>query len=54
MMQTKPMLSSTTHPTPVGELTLVASDAGLRAILSGSFPSGRYQARSLAVAEART
>jgi len=33
MMQTKPMLSSTTHPTPVGELTLVASDAGLRAIL---------------------
>src|SRR5207244_7434299 len=33
MMQTKPMLYSTTHETPVGELTLVASDAGLRAIL---------------------
>ena len=33
MMQTKPILYSTTHPTPVGELTLVASDAGLRAIL---------------------
>ena len=31
-----------------------ASVPGLRAILSGSFPSGRYQARSLAVAEART
>jgi len=33
MMQAKLMLHSTTHPTPVGELTLVASDAGLRAIL---------------------
>src|SRR5260370_7195447 len=33
MMQTKPMLHSTTHHTPVGELTLVASDQGLRAIL---------------------
>jgi len=33
MMQTKPMLSSTTHPTPVGTLTLVASDRGLRAVL---------------------
>jgi len=33
MTQTKPMLYSTTHETPVGELTLVASDAGLRAIL---------------------
>jgi methylated-DNA-[protein]-cysteine S-methyltransferase len=33
MMQTKPMLHSTTHPTPVGALTLVASDQGLRAIL---------------------
>jgi len=32
-MQTKLMLYSTTHATPVGELTLVASDAGLRAIL---------------------
>jgi len=33
MMQTKPILHSTTHRTPVGELTLVASDHGLRAIL---------------------
>jgi methylated-DNA-[protein]-cysteine S-methyltransferase len=33
MMQTKPMLHSTAHRTPVGELTLVASDQGLRAIL---------------------
>jgi len=33
MMQTKPTLHSTTHATPVGELTLVASDQGLRAIL---------------------
>src|SRR5437016_4079697 len=33
MMQTKLTLYSTTRPTPVGELTLVASDAGLRAIL---------------------
>jgi methylated-DNA-[protein]-cysteine S-methyltransferase len=33
MMQTKPRLHSTTHPTPVGVLTLVASDQGLRAIL---------------------
>ena len=32
-MQTKPTLHSTTHATPVGELTLVASDQGLRAIL---------------------
>jgi methylated-DNA-[protein]-cysteine S-methyltransferase len=33
MMQTKPLLHSTTHPTPVGALTLIASDQGLRAIL---------------------
>ncbi len=33
MMQTKPMLYSTTHVTPVGTLTLVASDQGLRAVL---------------------
>jgi len=33
MTQTKTMLHSTTHRTPVGELTLVASDQGLRAIL---------------------
>src|SRR2546421_10154657 len=33
MMQVKAMLHSTTHPTPVGELTLVASDLGLRAVL---------------------
>ena len=33
MMQTKPILHSTTHRTPVGELTLVASDHGLRAVL---------------------
>jgi methylated-DNA-[protein]-cysteine S-methyltransferase len=33
MMPTKPMLHSTTHPTPVGMLTLVASDRGLRAVL---------------------
>jgi methylated-DNA-[protein]-cysteine S-methyltransferase len=33
MMQTKPTLHSTTHPTPVGTLTLVASDRGLRAVL---------------------
>src|SRR6202165_1692145 len=33
MMQTKPMLHSTIHQTPVGALTLVASDQGLRAIL---------------------
>ncbi|MEA2635299.1 MAG: methylated-DNA-[protein]-cysteine S-methyltransferase [Chloroflexota bacterium] len=33
MMQTKPMLHSTAHPTPVGTLTLVASDRGLRAVL---------------------
>jgi methylated-DNA-[protein]-cysteine S-methyltransferase len=33
MMQTTPRLHSTTHPTPVGVLTLVASDQGLRAIL---------------------
>jgi len=32
-MQTKPMLYSTTHVTPVGTLTLVASDRGLRAVL---------------------
>ena len=32
-MQTKPMLHSTTHATPVGELTLVASDSGLRAVV---------------------
>src|SRR4029077_6649508 len=33
MMQTKPMLHSTTHATPVGVLTLVASERGLRAVL---------------------
>jgi methylated-DNA-[protein]-cysteine S-methyltransferase len=33
MMQVKAMLHSTTHSTPVGELTLVASDLGLRAVL---------------------
>jgi methylated-DNA-[protein]-cysteine S-methyltransferase len=33
MNQTKPSLHSTTHPTPVGVLTLVASDRGLRAVL---------------------
>lgn len=33
MMQTNPVLHSTTHATPVGELTLVASDQGLRAVL---------------------
>jgi methylated-DNA-[protein]-cysteine S-methyltransferase len=33
MMQAKPMLYSTTHVTPVGTLTLVASDRGLRAVL---------------------
>jgi len=46
-MQTKPMLHSTTHATPVGELTLVASDRGLRAVvwpkasLRGAGVSGR-------------
>ncbi|HVS06698.1 MAG TPA: methylated-DNA--[protein]-cysteine S-methyltransferase [Candidatus Dormibacteraeota bacterium] len=33
MMQTKARLHSTTHPTPIGVLTLVASDDGLRTIL---------------------
>ena len=33
MMKSKNPLHSTTHPTPVGELTLVASEHGLRAIL---------------------
>lgn len=33
MMQTQSTLRSTTHPTPVGTLTLVASDRGLRAVL---------------------
>src|SRR3989449_2067274 len=33
MMPNKPMLHYTTHPTPVGELTLVASDHGLRAVV---------------------
>ena len=33
MMQTKPTLHSTTHVTPVGMLTIVASDRGLRAVL---------------------
>jgi len=32
-MQSKPMLHSATHRTPVGELTLVASDRGLRAVV---------------------
>ena len=33
MIRTKPMLHSTTHVTPVGVLTLIASDRGLRAVL---------------------
>src|SRR5437764_696633 len=33
MMHNKPMLHSTTHPTPVGTLTLVASYRGLRAVV---------------------
>src|SRR5436309_3840581 len=33
MMKNKPMLHYTTHPTPVGELTLVASEHGLRAVV---------------------
>jgi methylated-DNA-[protein]-cysteine S-methyltransferase len=40
MMQSKPMLHSATHPTPVGELTLVASARGLRAIL---WPTRSFQ-----------
>jgi methylated-DNA-[protein]-cysteine S-methyltransferase len=32
-MKSKPILYSTAHATPVGELTLIASDRGLRAIL---------------------
>jgi methylated-DNA-[protein]-cysteine S-methyltransferase len=32
-MPTKSPLYSTTHPSPVGDLTLIASDQGLRAIL---------------------
>jgi methylated-DNA-[protein]-cysteine S-methyltransferase len=32
-MPATPVLRSTAHPTPVGELTLIASDRGLRAIL---------------------
>ena len=32
-MKNKPMLHYTTHPTPVGELTLVASEHGLRAVV---------------------
>jgi methylated-DNA-[protein]-cysteine S-methyltransferase len=32
-METTPQLYSTTHHTPIGELTLIASDRGLRAIL---------------------
>ncbi len=32
-MQAKPQLYTTKHKTPVGELTLIASDRGLRAIL---------------------
>ncbi len=32
-MHNKPMLHSITHPTPVGTLTLVASDRGLRAVV---------------------
>jgi len=32
-MPTKPHLYSTTHQTPVGDLTVIASDQGLRAIL---------------------
>ncbi|HYY46226.1 MAG TPA: methylated-DNA--[protein]-cysteine S-methyltransferase [Candidatus Angelobacter sp.] len=32
-MKTKPQLYSTRHKTPVGELTLIASDRGLRTIL---------------------
>jgi methylated-DNA-[protein]-cysteine S-methyltransferase len=41
MMQTKPMLHSTTHATPVGELVLIASDRGLRAILWPKLSSAR-------------
>ena len=33
MIESKPILHSTTHATPVGDLTLVTSDLGLRAIL---------------------
>ena len=33
MNPTKPTLHSTTHPTPIGLLTLIASDRGLRAVL---------------------
>jgi methylated-DNA-[protein]-cysteine S-methyltransferase len=33
MIRTKPMLHSITHVTPVGVLTLIASDRGLRAVL---------------------
>jgi len=40
-MQTKPMLHSTTHPTPVGILRLVASDRGLRAVLWPKFSAHR-------------
>lgn len=40
-MQTNTSLYSTRHKTPVGELTLVASDRGLRAIMWPDSPVGR-------------
>lgn len=45
-MQTKPHLYSTKHKTPVGELTLIASDRGLRAIL---FPNATLAGAGIAV-----
>jgi len=41
MMQTTPTLHSTTQATPVGVLTLVASDRGLRAVLWPKVPPQR-------------
>ena len=40
-MPTKPHLYSTTHQTPVGDLTLIASDQGLRAILWPGAPASQ-------------
>ena len=40
---TSTSLSTTTHPSPVGMLTLVASDAGLRAILWPDDTPGRVR-----------
>ena len=45
-MQTKTPLYSTKHKTPVGELTLVASDRGLRAIL---WPDSPINGKSITV-----